>query len=148
MPTLSALSFHHNQPASPSGDPFESAGPLSNKALPRWNSPSGPYPAELPGSRTVSHREVSRLAAICLDSYTFQSENFLLRLYKYPLPSREGIKGRGMPSGFHPHPHPPPSKGEGTGSKFQISLARDFPAIITPPHQTLGSYRCPRCLRP
>jgi hypothetical protein len=48
-----------------------------------------------------------------LDSYPFHYENFLLTLEKYPLPSREGMKGRGMHSGFTPNPSPSPIKGGG-----------------------------------
>jgi len=45
----------------------------------------------------ITFPRISRLPEPCpLNPYTFQSENFLLRLKKYPLSSREGIKGRGM----------------------------------------------------
>jgi len=53
-----------------------------------------------------------------LDSYTFQSENFPLRFKKYPLPWREGIKGRGMHSGFTPTLTLPHQRG---GFKRKIS---------------------------
>jgi hypothetical protein len=63
-----------------------------------------------------------------LDFYTFHSENFLLRFLKYPLPSREGMKGRGMIFGSTPTLALPHQEGEeNILKKFQISLVNFWP---------------------